>query len=125
MGKLRQINHYVQVTLNKLPSISTDLVRLDDDWQEWAFPQMLEGLPKWCDWNLLHSSNQPIKMQDRFFNSRQEDWKQRPCVYCGSAEHKSVDCNKVVSVAEMKKHLSVKRLCFSKLHWYQTSSSRV
>lgn len=37
----------------------------------------------------------------------------RDCVYCGSAEHKSVDCNKVVSVAERKKHLSEKRLCFN------------
>ena len=74
---------------------------------------VLEALPKWCDPNLLHSSDQSVKSQDRFFNSRQEDWKQRPCVYCGSAEHKSVDCKKVVSVAERKKHLSEKRLCFN------------
>ena len=57
---------------------------------------MLEALRKWCDRNPLHSSDQPVKSRDRFFNSRQEDWKQRPCVYCGSAEHKSVDCSKVV-----------------------------
>lgn len=74
---------------------------------------VLEALPKWCDPNPLHSSDQSVKSQDRFFNSRQEDWKHRPCVYCGSAEHKSVDCNKVVSVAERKKHLSEKRLCFN------------
>ena len=113
MGKLREINGYVRVTLDKLPGIRADLVRLDDDWQEWTFPQMLETLRKGCDRNPLHSYDQPVKSRDRFFNSRQEDWKQRPCVYCGSAEHKSVDCSKVVSVAERKKHLSEKRLCFN------------
>ena len=74
---------------------------------------MLEALRKWCDRNPLHSSDQPVKSRDRLFNSRQEDWKQRPCVYCGSAEHKSLDCSKVISVAERKKHLSEKRLCFN------------
>ena len=113
MGKLREINSYVQVTLEKLPGIRADLVHLDDDWQEWTFTQMLEALCKWCCRNPLHLSDQPVKSQDRFFNSRQEDWKQRPCEYCGSAEHKSVDCSKVVSVAERKKHLSEKRLCFN------------
>ena len=97
MGKLlREINHYIRVTLDKLTSIRADLVRLADGWQEWGFPQMLEALPKWCDPNPSHSSDQSVKSREMFFNSRQEDWKQRPCVYCGSAEHKSVDCNKVV-----------------------------
>ena len=100
MGKIRENINQPLVTLDKLPSIRADLVHLDDDWQGWAFPQMLEALPKWCDLNPLHSSDQSVKSRDSFFNSRQDDWKQRPCVYCGSAEHKSVDCNKVVSVVE-------------------------
>ena len=32
MGKLREIKGYVRVTLDKLPGIRTDLVRLDDEW---------------------------------------------------------------------------------------------
>ena len=108
MGKLREINGYVRVTLDKLPGIIADLVRLDHDWQEWTFPQMLETLRKGCDRNPLHSYDQPVKSRDRFFNSRQEDWKQRPCVYCGSAEHKSVDCSKVVSVQRGRSTLARK-----------------
>ena len=61
MGKLKEINRYVQVTLDKLPVTRADLVHSDDNWQEWAFPQMLEALPKWCDWNPLHSSDQAVK----------------------------------------------------------------
>ena len=114
MGKIKDINGYVRVTLDKLPGIRADLVRLDDEWQEWGFPQMLEALRKWCDRNPLPSSEQPIlKVRDKLYNSRQEEWKPRPCVYCESSGHKSVDCDKIVGVAQRKKHLSEKRLCFN------------
>ena len=61
----------VTSTLDKLLGIRADLVRLDDDWQEWTFPQMLEALRKWCDRNPIHSSDQSVKSRDRFFNSMQ------------------------------------------------------
>ena len=100
MGKIKEINGYVRVTLDKLPGIR-------------AFPQMLEALRKWCDRNPLHSSNQSNKLQDRFFNSRQEDYRQRLCVYCTSTSHKSVNCDKIASVGDTKKYLSERRLCFN------------
>ena len=59
MGKIKEINGYVRVSLDKLPSIRADLVRLhiDDKWQEWGFPQMLEALRKWCNRNPLSLSD--------------------------------------------------------------------
>ena len=33
--------------LDVLPGIKSDLVRLDDNWQEWRFPQLVEALKKW------------------------------------------------------------------------------
>ena len=35
MNKLKEINGYMRLTLDKLPGIRADLVRLDDNWQEW------------------------------------------------------------------------------------------
>ena len=122
MGKVKEINGYVRGTLDKLPSIRADLVRLDDDWQEWGFPQMLEALRKWCDRNPLPSpSDQPSNdrippkppKRDRVFHSRQEEWKPRPCVYCETSGYKSVECDKIVGVAQRRRHLSEKRLCFN------------
>ena len=55
MGKIKDINGYVRVTLDKLPGIRADLVRLDEDWQNWGFPQMIEALRKWCDRNPVHN----------------------------------------------------------------------
>ena len=34
MKKLKEINGYVKITLDKLPGIKAALVRLDDNWQE-------------------------------------------------------------------------------------------
>ena len=34
MGKEKDIRGYVRLTLDKLPGIRSDLVRLDDNWQE-------------------------------------------------------------------------------------------
>jgi len=48
LGKLKDIQGYnVRMTLDKLPGIRSDLVRLDDDWQEWGFEQLIEALRKW------------------------------------------------------------------------------
>ena len=46
MKKLKEINGYVRLTLNNLPGIGADLVRIDEDWQEWGFPQLVAALRK-------------------------------------------------------------------------------
>lgn len=51
LGKIKDINGYVRITLDKLPDIRADLVRLDEDWQEWGFPHVIEALRKWCERN--------------------------------------------------------------------------
>ena len=44
MGKLKEINGYVRLTLDKLQGIKADLVTTDDDWQDWKFPQLVKAL---------------------------------------------------------------------------------
>ena len=44
LGKLKEIGGFVRGTLDKLPGIRPDLVRLDDDWQQWGFVQLVESL---------------------------------------------------------------------------------
>ena len=51
MNKLRDIKEYLRLTLDKVPGISAELVRLDDDWQEWDFPKLAESLRKRTDQN--------------------------------------------------------------------------
>ena len=61
LGKIKEINGYVRVTLDKLPDIRADLVRLDEDWQDWGFSQMIEALRKWCERNQVGPEDQKYK----------------------------------------------------------------
>ena len=44
MGKLQSIKDYVRMTLDKLPGILADLVRMDDELKAWGFSQLVEAL---------------------------------------------------------------------------------
>ena len=44
IGRLGEVNGYVRMTLDKLESIRGDLVRFDDDWLNWKFPNLIEAL---------------------------------------------------------------------------------
>ena len=46
MSKLKEINGYVWLILDKLLGIRADLIRTDEDWQEWTFPQLVDALKK-------------------------------------------------------------------------------
>ena len=48
---LSEVNGYVRATIDKLEGIRGDLVRMDDDWQEWKFPNLIEALRKWTERN--------------------------------------------------------------------------
>ena len=63
MHKLRDIKGYARLTLDKLPGIRADLVRLDDEWQEWDFPKLVESLRMWTDHNpkKIHNSEKHEK----------------------------------------------------------------
>lgn len=69
MGKVKEIGGFVRATLDKLPDIRADLVRLDDDWQEWGFPELIESFRKWCSRNPIPSRDQMPSTADPSFNS--------------------------------------------------------
>ena len=114
MGKLREVNGYVRMTIDKLPGIRGDLVRTDDSWREWNFPKLVDELRKWTERNPIQLKQSDKPWRDKNFQIQQDrDGRNRGCVYCGKQEHKSVDCKTVVTVDDRKKVLSNKRLCFN------------
>ena len=58
LGKLREVNGYVRMCLDKLEGIRGDLVRTDDDWRQWDFPKLVDALRKWTERN-------PVKTNDK------------------------------------------------------------
>ena len=51
LGRLQDVNGYVRMSLDKLEAIRGDLVRTDDDWQDWDFPKFVTALRKWTERN--------------------------------------------------------------------------
>ena len=75
MNKLRDINGYIKITLDKLPGIHANLVTLDD-WQDWGFTQLVEALRKWTERNpkIIVPPNKNLK-QDKMYYTRKNEHK--------------------------------------------------
>ena len=124
LGKLKEINGYVRMSIDKLEGIRSDLVRTDDNWKEWDFPLFVEALRKWTDRNPIPAKmtekptdrkkdSKPPFLRDKSFQAQQKDQQVRVCVYCEKPDHSSVDCKTVASIDARKRLLSNKRLCFN------------
>ena len=76
MNKLRDINGYIKITFDKLPGIHANLVRLDDDWQDWGFTQLVEALRKWTERNpkIFVPPDKNLK-RDKMFYTRENEHK--------------------------------------------------
>ena len=94
------------MTLDKLPGIRTNLVRIDEDWQEWTFPQLVDALRKWTTTNpkIIPSPEKSFK--------RENTYKHRDCVYCEKFDHKASDCKTVSDIEERRLILSKKKNMF-------------
>ena len=51
MNKLSEVNGNIPMTLDKLPAIRGDLVRMDPEWEKWNFAQLSEALSLWTKRN--------------------------------------------------------------------------
>jgi hypothetical protein len=61
LGGIGEVNGYVRMTLDKLEGIRGDLVRTDDDWLNWKFPELIEALRKWTVRNPLKRDQGQIR----------------------------------------------------------------
>ena len=113
--------------LDKLTGIKADLVRGQENWQDWDLPRLVQALKKWRDVNPATEGNNfesmttPSKRpgsKSRIFDAESMD--KRRCVYCDDASHISRDCTRVSTIDEGKRMIAQKRMCLNctgpKLH---------
>ena len=116
MGKLKTINGYVRLLLDRLPGIRSDLVRDDVNWTNWEFPHLVEALRLWTERNPISDERKEHTVQrkfDRTLQTRQKQWKPKSCVYCDNEMHKPLNCQHVSSTEARKQVVARKRLCFN------------
>ena len=51
-----KLQGFVMTTLNKLPLVKPDLVRVDESWEEWSMEDLIDVLQKWLRRNHVESS---------------------------------------------------------------------
>ena len=80
---MKEMHGYVRVTLDKLQSIQTEMVRNDNSWHDWKFQQLVEALEKWTVRNPIPLSDKRNSEKSNG-NSKSYQPKQTKseCVYC-------------------------------------------
>ena len=129
MDRLNSVNGYTRTILDRLPGIRADLVRDDENWKNWEFPDLVCALRRWTERNPVDSNARENQRdrdrrggggrnnRDHMLNTGQRNGstgdRKVKCVYCSSEEHKSQDCSVILAVADRKKLLSENKLCFN------------
>ena len=105
----QKLQGFVMTTLNKLPQVKPDLVRVDESWEEWSMEDPIDALQKWLRRNHVERS----KCEKHLFSQKQGDNLKPYCLSCRKQEHWSEDCTLVIALADRKKFFVDHNLCFN------------
>ena len=109
MNKLKEINGYAKLTLDKLLGIIEGLVGFDVNQQEWDFAKLVDSLRRWTDRKSKHILNNDQKYKRKgIFHTK--ELKQPPL---HPPLPPSVCVFTVKSVEDCRLILSKRKLCFN------------
>ena len=57
LGEEDMLRGFVMTTLKKVPQAKPDLVRVDDNWEEWDMKELIDNLQKWLQRNKTDDSS--------------------------------------------------------------------
>ena len=115
LGKLRDVQGNVSMTLDKLSGIRGDLVRNDPEWESWDFVKLAEAIRQWIRRNPIHereTETQSGKSSPGRLGKAFHAKAAKMCVYC-EGEHRTGDCTVVLDVSKRREILAKKKLCFN------------
>ena len=120
MKKLDSVQSMVYTLMDKLGPVQRILAQNDDNWEEWKLEDLVENLRKYvkrCPLQTFDNKGWKVNQQfqqrkDKLLMERGYQ-KDKSCVYCGSIEHRTNDCTKVLTLADHGEHLKSNKLCFN------------
>ena len=108
-------------TLNKLPVVKPDLVRVDENWEEWDMQGLLNALQGWLKRNRIeemHGSKEHDQTKKRERNWYTQGGSATPkntgpiCLFC-EGSHWGDQCTSYDSIAKRRQFFVEKRRCFN------------
>ena len=94
--RLREINGYVRINVDKIPKVRLSLVMLKISWKDWTFGDLVNALKLWTERNplifttTLLNKNQSDHRNNKMLHTDSQRWKQQQCVYCNSTQVSSM-----------------------------------
>lgn len=104
-----KLQGFVMTTLNKLPHVKPDPVRVNESWEEWSMEDLIDALQKWLRRNHVENS----KCEKHLFTQRPGDNQSPYCLFCRKHDHWSENCTVVTALANRKKFFVDHNLCFN------------
>ena len=114
LGEGDKLQGFVMNTLNKLPHVKPDLVRIDNKWEEWNMEALITNLQAWLGRNRTEDvPKTPFDHRKRERNWFSGNGKPKPkCIFCNE-DHWIDECKKIVTQDARRKFFVDKSLCFN------------
>jgi hypothetical protein len=110
LGEGDMLTGFVMTTVNKLPQVKPDLVRTDDDWENWDMAALIEEIRKWLGRHKVDPGE--TRKEGAWFASKGGKPLTPVCVFC-KKDHWGGDCKTVVTLEARKKFFVDNQLCFN------------
>ena len=111
LNEQAKLDGFVICSLNKLPHVKSDLVRTDDNWEEWNMENLIDNLQKWLRRNKTEEGSKPPNEPRRKDSKERNMYTQKGgargekktphCIFCLS-DHWSDTCKSFVTTTKRK-----------------------
>ncbi|XP_068739583.1 uncharacterized protein [Montipora capricornis] len=108
-----KLHGFVMATLNKLPQVKPDLVRVDENWEDWSMEDLIDALQKWLRRNSIETSNEQHKKSEKYLFTLKGEKPTPYCLFCRKQDHWSDSCTVVTELVDRRKFFMDHSLCFN------------
>ena len=115
LGEANMLRGFVMATLDKLPQVKPDLVRTDEDWENWDMGDLIDALQKWLRRNATEDRSGDCRKSERHWFTPTGNSRERGnpvCIFC-EGNHWGDGCQLVNTLEERRKVFHEKRLCYN------------
>ena len=122
LGEEALLKGLVVSTLNKLPQVKPDLVRVDNNWEDWDMKELLSAIQGWLKRNKVEdgSGKEPDNRRGRdrsWYTQKGGEYAQGKsrgpsCIFC-EGKHWGDECNTYETLTKRRQFFVEKRLCFN------------
>ena len=113
LGEGEKLHGFVMATLNKLPQVKPDLVRVDENWEDWSMEDLIDALQKWLRRNHTETSAEQHKKSEKHLFTLKGEKPTPYCLFCRKHDHWSDSCTVVTELADRKRFFKDHSLCFN------------